>query len=208
MPERDRNERRYCDDEIRALILTQAATPIGASKVLIKDRLYSYADREAVGVLIGHMVRAGELISASYTRGSGAGKPSIRAFVNKHHAEAFAAGQGVGTRAVVKPSAAAKVASQAPTFPRLHDMLDPLGSSRGPALTLLRKPGSNARRIEPMDKPPRVEGVITASTRVTVVPTCADQRYTVSELPKGYVSKLSPGDARPWAQAAAGSRAA
>ena len=204
MPRRDRNERRYCDDEIRALILTQAATPIGASKVLIKDRLYSYADRSAVGVLIWHMVLAGELISASYTRGNGAGKPSIRAFVDKRHADAFAAGQGVATRAIVKPTAAHKIANQAPTFPRLHDMLDPLGSNRGPALTLLRKPGSNARRIEPIDKPSRVEGVITADTRVTVAPVCRDQRYTVHALPAGYRSALDPREARPWAKAAAG----
>jgi hypothetical protein len=210
MPERDRNERRYCDDEIRALILTQAAPPIGASKVLIKDRLYSYADRATVGVLISQMVRAGELVSASYTRGSGAGKPSVRAFVDKRHAEAFAAGQGVGTRAVVKPSAAAKVANQAPTFPRLHDMLDPMSSSRGPALTLLRKPGSSVRKADTLslDRPPVVEPVFTAATKLTLCPSGADHRYTVRALPPGYVSRLDARECRAWASAAAGGSAA
>jgi hypothetical protein len=209
MPERDRHERHYSDDAIRALILKQASTHIGASKVLLKDRLYSYADREAVGVLIGHMVRAGELISASYTRGSGAGKPSIRAFVDKRHADAFAAGQGVGTRAVVKPSAAAKVASQAPKFPRLHDMLDPLGSSRGPALSLLRKPGSNVRKADMLvlHPPPAVEPVFTAATKLTLCPSGADHRYTVRELPPGYVSRLDARECRAWASAAAGAGA-
>jgi hypothetical protein len=207
MPARDRNERRYCDDEIRAVILAQAETATGASKVLLKDRFYSYADREAVGTLIADMVRAGDLISARYTRGTGAGKPSVRAFVHQRHADAFAAGKGVPTRAVVKPSAAS-VPSQAPTFPRLHDMLDPMGSSRGPALTLLRKPGSNARPVPSLTNPPQIEGVITAATRVTIAPTCTDQRYTVRELPAGYRSALDPREARPWAQAAAGIRAA
>jgi hypothetical protein len=39
---------------------------------------------------------------------------------------------------------------------------------------------------------------------LTVCPSGADQRYTVRELPKGYVSGLDPTEARPWARAAAG----
>ena len=45
------------------------------------------------------------------------------------------------------------------------------------------------------------EPKITAKTKVTIAATCLDQRYTVHELPAGYVSALDPREARPWTHA-------
>lgn len=78
---------------------------------------------------------------------------------------------------------------------------------RGAGPSIYRHTGSNARRVEPPVKPEPGEARITERTRVTIAPTCTDQRYTVRELPAGYRSALDPREARPWAQAAAGSRA-
>jgi hypothetical protein len=212
MPARDRNERHYGDDDLRQMVLTQAATPVGASKVILKDRLYSYADRMRVGDIIEQLVKAGTLTQAKWanSRMNGAGKPSVRAFAHKRDADAFACGQGVPTRAVVKPKKVDGVPSDAPKFPKLHDMLDPMGSSRGPALTGLRKPGSSVRKADMpvLNRPPETEATITSATKVTVCPSGADQRYTVRALPPGYVSGLDARESRPWAAAAAGGRAA
>lgn len=103
----------------------------------------------------------------------------------------------------VKPPKPAKPAAG----PKLHDKLHPLGRpGQMPQDFALRKPGSNARPI-PVQQPAPTEARITDKTRVTVCESRQDFRYTVQQLPPGYVSALDPGQARPWAQAAAQGRA-
>lgn len=50
--------------------------------------------------------------------------------------------------------------------------------------------------------------VDTSKARRVVCPAGMDFRFTVRELPKGYVSALNPGECRPWANVAAQARAA
>ena len=211
MPARDRNERHYGDDDLRQMVLTQAATPVGASKVILKDRLYSYADRKRVGDVIKQLVTDGTLTQAKWanSRMNGAGKPSVRAFAHKCDADAFACGQGVPTRAVVKPKKVDGVPSDAPKSPKLHDVLDRMHSRRGPAMPKLRQPGSSVRKIDALvlNRIEPTEATITSATKVIVCPSGADQRYTVRALPPGYVSRLDARECRAWASAAAGAGA-
>jgi hypothetical protein len=104
-----------------------------------------------------------------------------------------------------KPVKVAKVAAPA-AGPKLHDVLDRMHSRRGPAMPTLRQPGSSVRKIDALvlNRIEPTEATITSATKLTVCPSGADQRYTVRELPKGYVSGLDPTEARPWARAAAG----
>jgi len=141
----------------------------------------------------------------------------------EHYAEIRAAKERLKPPKPVKPPKAEKPAAPvkapkvvapkpvapAPT-PKLHDMLDPMGSSRGPALTGLRKPGSSVRKADMpvLNRPPETEATITSATKLTVCPSGADQRYTVRELPPGYVSGLDARECRAWASAAAGAGAA
>lgn len=100
-----------------------------------------------------------------------------------------------------------------PPGPKLHDKLDRMGRTGvmpSNVAAALRKPGSSARRLEPvvLNRPPAAAPTINDNTRITVAPVCTDQRYTVRELPPGYRSQIDPREARPWAQAAAQGRAA
>jgi len=187
----DRKARKHSDDTIAALVLLHAARPCGTSKSMLRDLLYSYADRQRAGQLIQQLAQQGRLHLSYFRGGWGNGRDSTRAFVDPQHANNFAAG----------------LVSQAQaSVPKLHAMLDPMGSSRGPALTLLRKAGSSSRQI-PSPRQQHVEPVVTSATRMTVCPSGVDQRYTVRELPQGYRSALDPRECRPWASAAAGAGA-
>lgn len=120
---RKRDERHYSDEQIRAIVRRQAETPAGVSRVLMKDRFYTYPDRQRVGEIIELMVREGELYSAYFPGGNGRGRGSTRAFVHRADGVAFAAGLGPTAASTVplklrqpKPAAAvpsAKPASEA-----------------------------------------------------------------------------------------------
>jgi hypothetical protein len=106
------------------------------------------------------------------------------------------------------PVKAPKVVAPA-AGPKLHDVLDRMHSRRGPAMPTLRQPGSSVRKIDALvlNRIEPTEATITSATKVTVCPSGADQRYTVRELPKGYVSRLDARECRAWASAAAGAGA-
>lgn len=195
-----RRERQYDDETIREIVRKQAATPVGASRTILKDRLYTYPDRERVGEIIAAMVRDGELIAASFVGGPNVGRGSTRAFVHRKHAQAFAAGKA--------PSPKSSRDRKAAAGPKLHDMRDSMGARRGfmpdNIAAPLRKGGSAAQATKPEPTEPR----ITDRTRVTICESRHDFRYTIQQLPPGYVSALDPREARPWAQAAAQGRAA
>lgn len=206
-PDSIRHVRRYDDADIRAIVLKQAATPSGASKSLLKDRFYTYPDRQRVGELIDDMVARGELISAHFNGGNNRGRASTRAFVSREHALAFAIGEAPTIAASTPIKRRASSSAEQAQGPKLHDKLDGMGASRGVALTVMGKPGSNARKVDATARPAPAQVRIVGNTRITVVPSRDDARYTVSELPPGYVSQLDPRAARPWAQAAAEARA-
>ena len=80
--------------------------------------------------------------------------------------------------------------------------LDKLGIRPTPGMPHWSKEANDKRHRKAVSVAPSEERP--AAPRVTVCPSCKDQRYTVKSLPDGYVSQLDPGDCRPWAAAVHG----
>jgi len=123
--------RDYSDERIREIIMLHASRPAGTSKVLLKDHLYSYADRDRAGVLIQALAGDGALRMAYCNGGKQRGRGSWRAFVSHEHAAAFSRGEAPPpTKTPRTPRPAMSVGVRFTQPARNDEPLGPVDTSR------------------------------------------------------------------------------